>query len=60
VRNGIAWLRHLSEGRTVADLADSVGYSERMMYRLLANLYRRLGARSRTKALMLAQREGWL
>jgi DNA-binding CsgD family transcriptional regulator len=38
----IAWLRHLSEGNTVTDLADRVGYSERMMYRLLADIYKRL------------------
>ncbi|MEV0622017.1 hypothetical protein AB0I81_52480 [Nonomuraea sp. NPDC050404] len=56
----IEWLRRLADGMTVARLAELVGYSERMMYRLLSGLYARLGAGSRTKALMRARDEGWL
>ncbi|WP_432564336.1 helix-turn-helix domain-containing protein [Kineococcus sp. SYSU DK003] len=51
------WLRVLGQGGTVAALARSASYSEREMYRLLAKLYRRLGARSRTEALLRAV--GW-
>jgi DNA-binding NarL/FixJ family response regulator len=56
----IRWLRELAGGTTVARLAEKVGYSERMMFRLLAELYARLGVESRTKALMRARDEGWL
>jgi DNA-binding NarL/FixJ family response regulator len=54
------WLRDLSRGRTVGDLAAEVGYSERMMFRLLRGLYTRLGATGRTDALIIAQSRGWL
>jgi DNA-binding NarL/FixJ family response regulator len=56
----VRWLRELASGTTVARLAEKVGYSERMMFRLLAELYTRLGVDSRTKALMRARDEGWL
>jgi DNA-binding NarL/FixJ family response regulator len=56
----IRWLRELAGGTTVARLAERVGYSERMMFRLLAELYSRLGVDSRTRALMRARDEGWL
>lgn len=56
----IDWLRQLAQGTTVARLADRVGYSERMMFRLLSGLYSRLGVDNRTKALMRARDEGWL
>jgi DNA-binding NarL/FixJ family response regulator len=56
----IGWLRELAQGSTVARLAERIGYSERRTYRLLAEVYGRLGADSRTKALMIAQSEGWL
>lgn len=54
------WLRELSRGRTVGDLAAEAGYSERMMFRLLRSLYTRLGATGRTDALITAQSRGWL
>jgi DNA-binding NarL/FixJ family response regulator len=54
------WLRELAVGATVAQLAERSGYSERAMFRLLRELYARLGVRNRTEALMLAQRRGWL
>lgn len=54
------WLRGLAAGMTVSRLADEAGYSERMMFRLLRDLYTRLGVDNRTEALMKAQRHGWL
>ncbi|WP_306208159.1 helix-turn-helix domain-containing protein [Actinoplanes sp. RD1] len=56
----LAWLRTLAGGSTVAALANQVGYSERAMFRLLQGLYRRLGVRSRTEALIHANERGWL
>ena len=55
-----AWLRRLATGGTVAGLARSCGYSEREMYRRLSAVYQRLGARTRTEALLLAERIGLL
>jgi DNA-binding NarL/FixJ family response regulator len=56
----IGWLRELAFGTTVARLADRAGYSERAMFRLLRDLYARIGVRNRTEALMRAQEHGWL
>jgi DNA-binding NarL/FixJ family response regulator len=56
----IEWLRHLAEGRRVCDLAEQAGYSERMMFRRLNDLYRRIGASSRTDALLIARTRGWI
>jgi DNA-binding NarL/FixJ family response regulator len=58
--NEISWLRELASGATVARLADQSGYSERAMFRLLRDLYRRMGVGTRTEALMYAQQRGWL
>jgi DNA-binding NarL/FixJ family response regulator len=52
------WLRALARGATVEELAESVGYSERAMYRQLRQLYERLDARDRTDALLQALRRG--
>ena len=54
------WLRALAESVTVSSLARSSGYSEREMYRLLGELYRRLGVTTRTEALLRADRLGLL
>jgi DNA-binding NarL/FixJ family response regulator len=54
------WLRGLARGVTVSRLAADAGYSERMMFRLLRDLYTRMGAHGRTDALIKAQSEGWL
>lgn len=54
------WLRGLSRGVTVGRLAADAGYSERMMFRLLRDLYTRIGAQGRPDALVKAQAEGWL
>lgn len=55
-----AWLRYLADGKTVAALADQVGYSERTMFRKLYDVYGRLGARNRVEAMVFAQRLGLL
>lgn len=52
------WLRALARGATVEELAESVGYSERAMYRQLRHLYEQLGAGNRTEALLEALRRG--
>jgi DNA-binding NarL/FixJ family response regulator len=56
----INWLRQLAEGSSVADLAERAGYSERMMFRLLHDVYVKLRAPNRTAALIKACDEGWL
>jgi DNA-binding NarL/FixJ family response regulator len=56
----IEWLGALSKGTPVAELARSAGYSERAMYRLLSDLYARIGARNRTEAIVKALQNGWL
>jgi DNA-binding NarL/FixJ family response regulator len=56
----IDWLRELGQGATVARLAELSGYSERAMFRMLRDIYARLGARNRTEALLLASQRGWL
>jgi DNA-binding NarL/FixJ family response regulator len=52
------WLRGLSQGLTVRQLAERAGYSERTMYRLLGDLYGHLRAKNRTEALMRAHDQG--
>ena len=54
------WLRQLAAGTTVAELAVSAGYSERMMFRRLRALYGRLAVSNRTEALIYAHENGWL
>lgn len=54
------WLGYLADGTTVADLAQRIGYSERATYRLLRQLYRRLGARNRFEAVVQAKEQGLL
>ncbi len=54
------WLRHLSRGEPVSELADNVGYSEREMFRMLRDLYVRIGVRNRTEAIIWATRHGVL
>ena len=55
----LAWLRALAEGSTIALVAQDVGISERVLYRRLGQLYRRLGVPGRTQALILGRDEGW-
>jgi DNA-binding NarL/FixJ family response regulator len=56
----VDWLRELASGATVAKLAERAGYSERAMFRLLRQMYVRIGARNRTEALIRAHERGWL
>jgi DNA-binding NarL/FixJ family response regulator len=54
------WLRALARGETVAGLAATIGYSERETYRILGELYQRLGVTNRTEAIIWATRHGVL
>jgi DNA-binding NarL/FixJ family response regulator len=54
------WLRQLAQGVTVRQLANSAGYSERMMFRILRSLYERMKVATRTEALFLARERGWI
>lgn len=56
----IEWLRQLVQGSTVAQVAKRAGYSERMMFRLLHDIYERLGTSNRTEALIRARDRGWI
>jgi DNA-binding NarL/FixJ family response regulator len=53
-------LKLLAEGGTVVDLARQVGYSEREMFRLLHDLYHRMGVENRSEALVKAAQWGLL
>ena len=55
-----SWLRAMAEGTTIATLAQAARYSERQMHRLIANLYKRIGAANRQQALVFAARYGIL
>jgi DNA-binding NarL/FixJ family response regulator len=52
----LGWMRALARGRPVATLARAEGYSEREMYRKLRAVYAKLGAPSRTEALLALAR----
>ena len=54
------WLEALARGMTVARLADGAGFSERAMFRRLADLYTRLGVTGRSEAIVAAERLGLL
>lgn len=56
----VHWIRMLARGVTVAKLASDVGYSEREMFRMLGELYRRMGVQNRSEALVQAARWGLL
>jgi DNA-binding NarL/FixJ family response regulator len=56
----LEWLRQLASGATVAQLAQRAGYSERAMFRLLSDLYRKMEVRNRLEALIRAHERGWL
>lgn len=52
------WLASLASGTTVAELAARFAYSEREMYRRLSDMYRRIGARDKVHALLIAVKMG--
>jgi DNA-binding NarL/FixJ family response regulator len=54
----VNWLVGLDMGRSVAELTNSSSYSVREMFRLLRRLYTKLGATSRTGALLKAKERG--
>jgi DNA-binding NarL/FixJ family response regulator len=54
------WLRELASGTIVADIARHAGYSEREMFRLLGDLYTRIGVANRTEAIIWATRHAVL
>lgn len=56
----VSWLRDMASGITVAAIGERYGYSEREMFRRLRRLYSRMGVRSRTEALLTAERWGLL
>lgn len=56
----ISWLKALAAGVTVEALAREAGYSERSMYRRLGLIYKRLNARNRMQALLVASSHGML
>ncbi|MEC3976921.1 LuxR C-terminal-related transcriptional regulator [Amycolatopsis sp. H20-H5] len=56
----IRWLRGLTWGESVVALARSENYSQREVFRRLADLYQRMGARNRQEAIALAGRWGLL
>lgn len=58
--NEASWLRALAGGETVAGLSQQIGYSERETYRMLGDLYQRLGVTNRTEAIIWATRHGVL
>jgi len=52
------WLSALAAGVTVSEIARRAGYSERMMFRLLGDVYRKLGTTRRLDAIVLAKNRG--
>jgi len=54
------WLSSISRGDRMVDIADASGYSERTLYRALNELWSRIGARNRSEAIALANKNGWL
>jgi DNA-binding NarL/FixJ family response regulator len=58
--NEAGWLRAMADGATIATLAQAARYSERQMHRMVANLYKRIGAANRQQALVFAARYGIL
>ncbi len=53
-------IRRLAAGATVSRLAAEAGFSEREMFRLLSELYARIGVANRTEAIVWASRYGLL
>ena len=56
----LGWLQSLARSATVATIGREAGYSEREMYRRLKRIYKKMGVRSRTEALLKASRLGWI
>ncbi|MFI1919691.1 hypothetical protein [Nocardia sp. NPDC020380] len=56
----VRWLRALAHGTSVVRLAREEGYSQREIFRRLADVYARMGARNRHEAIALASQWGLL
>lgn len=56
----VRWLRAIARGTSVVRLARNEGYSQREIFRRLADLYARMGVRNRHEAVALASRWGLL
>ena len=54
----LRWLKALAAGATISELAETVAYSERALYRHLSDVYGRLGASNKSQALLAAFRCG--
>ena len=54
------WLNRLHHGDRTIDIAVEIGYSERSLYRALHELWERLGVDTRTEAIALAFKNGWI
>lgn len=54
------WLRALADGVTVAGLSDRIGFSERETFRMLGDLYLKIGVKNRTESIIWATRHGIL
>jgi DNA-binding NarL/FixJ family response regulator len=54
----IEWLRALAQGASVAQLARTASYSQREMFRRLADIYERMGVGNRAEAIALAGQWG--
>jgi DNA-binding NarL/FixJ family response regulator len=56
----IAWLKALKEGRTIFEISETFGYSERTMYRYLHSTYVKLSVTNRMEAIARAAQLGLL
>lgn len=56
----VQWLRALAKGVTVHQLAEDLGYSERVLFRMLHGMYQHMGVETRSEAIALAGRWGLL
>jgi DNA-binding CsgD family transcriptional regulator len=54
------WLRRIRRGDRIIDIAVDHGYSERSLYRALAELYDELSVETRTEAIAVAAENGWI
>lgn len=54
------WIKRLAHGETVIQIAADEGYSRRSMFLMLRGVYRDLGVKNRTEAIIKLAREGFL
>lgn len=56
----ITLLQGLTDGRLVSELAVEFGFAERSVYRILRNVWMRVGAASRSEGIAIVTARGWL